>query len=158
MASFEQTPSQTPGQAPSQAPDTAWPDDPALAAVLDAFAAAECCWFASVRPDGRAHLAPIWHVWCDHRAFVVTQRRSVRAANIRRNPAVSLALPDPMNPIILEGRAFPAPEYAAQLQPLFLAKYKWDISTDADYNDVIAVAPLKLMAWGSHGEQRWQLG
>jgi len=157
MASFEQTPSQTPGATPSKTSNSAWLDDPALAAALAAFAAAECCWFASVRPDGRAHLAPIWHVWCDNRVFVVTQPHSVRAANIRHNPLVSLALPDPMNPIILEGRAYPALEYVEMLQPLFLAKYKWDISTDTDYQDVIAVAPVKLMTWGSHGEHRWRL-
>jgi hypothetical protein len=45
---------------------------------------------------------------------------------------------------------------AAALQPLFLAKYNWDIATDAPYDTIVAVTPHKIMAWGNHGDQRWQ--
>ena len=85
-------------------------DDPALARLFEFFGAADCCWFASTRPDGHAHLAPIWHVVHAGRVFVVTQAGSVRAANISRQPYVSLALPDPMNVLVVEGVARPAPE------------------------------------------------
>ena len=88
---------------------------------------------------------------------MVTQRKSVRSANIRANPAVSLALADTSNAVIIEGRAQPAEEMRAALQPLFLAKYDWDISTDASYDDVICVTPQKVIAWGIHGEGRWIL-
>ena len=84
--------------------------DPTLVLLLAKFAAAECCWFGSVRPDGRAHLAPIWHVWHDRRAFVVTRSGAVRTNNVLANPSVSLALPDPMNVLIIEGWARFAPE------------------------------------------------
>ena len=67
--------------------------DPILSALLDKFSAAECCWFASTRPSGRAHLAPIWHVWHKGAAYVVTKEGAVRARNIRQNQAVSLSLP-----------------------------------------------------------------
>lgn len=130
-------------------------DDPVLARLLDKLAQAQACWFSSVRPDGRAHLAPIWHVWHNRRIYVVTQAGSVRARNIQANPAVSVALPDPMNVVIVEGTARPAPEAAAEIQPLFAAKYKWDISTDDDYPLVLEVTPHKLMAWGADGEGRW---
>lgn len=130
--------------------------DPTLSTLLEKFAEADCCWFGSVRPDGRAHLAPIWHVWHDGRAYVVTPSQSVRARNVTHNPSVSLALPDPMNVFIIEGTAAPANQMEAVLQPLFKAKYDWDISTDAEYDLVLAVTPVKLMAWGSHGEGRWR--
>jgi F420H(2)-dependent biliverdin reductase len=129
--------------------------DPTLTKLLEKLAQAEACWFSSVRPDGRAHLAPIWHVWDGHRLYVVTQATAVRAANIAHHPAVSVALPDPMNVLILEGRAAFAPEQKEMLRPLFQAKYNWDIGTDADYTTVIEVTPTKLMAWGSDGEGRW---
>ena len=109
-----------------------------------------------MRPDGRAHLAPIWHVWHAGRVYVVTRDKSVRARNVAHNPHVSVALPDPMNVFIIEGTAAPAPDTEAALQPLFKAKYDWDISTDADYDLILAVTPVKLMAWGDHGEGRWQ--
>ena len=88
---------------------------------------------------------------------MVTKDGSVRAGNIRHNPAVSLSLPDPMNVFVLEGVARFAPEMADDLAPLFQAKYNWDIRTDADYNTIIAVDPVKVMVWGSHGEGRWRL-
>jgi general stress protein 26 len=133
------------------------PDDPKLQAIISLIAAAECCWFGSVRPDGRAHLAPIWHVWHADQLFVVTQSKSVRARNILHNPSVSIALPDPLNAVIVEGEAHLAPDAQAALQPLFLAKYNWDIVTDHEYDAMIAITPHKIMTWGSHGDQRWKL-
>ena len=130
-------------------------DDPALTRLFELFGAADCCWFASTRPDGRAHLAPIWHVVHAGRIYVVTQAGSVRAMNISHQPYVSLALPDPLNVLVVDGVARPAPELCAALRPLFLAKFNWDIITDADYDTVIEVTPRKVMAWGSHGEGRW---
>ncbi|MBX7233641.1 MAG: pyridoxamine 5'-phosphate oxidase family protein [Caldilineales bacterium] len=126
-----------------------------LATLLDQFAAAECSWFTSVRADGRPHSAPVWHVWHRGRAYVVTTAPAVKAANILVHPAVVLALPDPMNPIILEGRAAGANSARPELRPLFLAKYNWDLDSDPAYDTVIAVTPTKLMAWGKHGEGRW---
>jgi hypothetical protein len=81
----------------------------------------------------------------------------VRARNIRANPAVSVALPDPINAVIIEGEAFFAPDMEGALQPLFSAKFNWDIATDQEYDTIIGVTPHKLMAWGSHGDQRWKL-
>lgn len=130
-------------------------DDPALARLFDHFSAAECCWFASTRPGGRAHLAPIWHVVHAGRVYVVTQTSAVRAANIQGQPHVSLALPDPMNVVVVEGVARAAPELRDELRPLFQAKFNWDIATDAEYDTVLEVTPRKVMAWGSHGEGRW---
>ncbi|MBK8051628.1 MAG: pyridoxamine 5'-phosphate oxidase family protein [Anaerolineales bacterium] len=130
-------------------------DDERLRTLFVEFATAEACWFASVRPDARAHLAPIWHVWLLPQIYVVTQRTSVRAANIRVNTWVSLSLADPMNPIIVEGTAAPAPHMRKVLRQSFLDKYAWDLEADAAYNDVIAVMPRKLMTWGKHGEGRW---
>lgn len=123
--------------------------------LLTHFGAADACWFSSTRPDGRSHLAPIWHVVHENRIYVVTRQSSVRAANIRANAAVSLALADTSNALIVEGVARPAPEMRDELRPLFHAKYDWDIATDAEYDDVIQVTPRKVMAWGAHGEGRW---
>lgn len=130
--------------------------DPTLSGLLDKFAQARCCWFASTRPDGRAHLAPIWHVWHRGAAYVVTKAGAVRTENIRHHPAVSLSLPDPMNVFVLEGVARFAPEMEEELAPLFQAKYDWNIRTDSEYDTIIGVDPVKVIAWGSHGEGRWR--
>ena len=129
--------------------------DEALRALVKRFAEAECSWFNTVRPDDRAHSAPVWHVWYRGRAYVVTTPDAVKVTNIAQNPAVVLTHPDPINPVIVEGWATLAPEAEKALQPLFQAKYNWDISTDADYSTIIEITPTKLMAWGNHGEGRW---
>jgi hypothetical protein len=126
-----------------------------LEQLLAHFGAADACWFSSTRPDGRPHLAPIWHVVHAGYVYVVTRRTAVRAANIRTNTAVSLALADTSNALIIEGVAHPAAEMRDALRPLFLAKYDWDIATDAEYDDIIQVTPRKVLTWGSHGEGRW---
>ncbi len=132
------------------------PSDPLLDTLLAKFTVADCCWFASTRPDGKPHLAPIWHVWHEGAAYVMTKGDSVRARNIARNSAVSLSLPDPMQVLIIEGTARFAPRMTAAVSPLFLAKYNWEIENDAPYDMLIAVDPVKIMAWGAHGEGRWQ--
>src|SRR5690606_2047663 len=129
--------------------------DATLPRLLAKFAQAEASWFSSTRPDGRAHLAPIWHVWHEGRIYVVTQSSSVRARNIAHQPAVSLSLPDPMNVLIVEGTARTAQEQKEALKPLFQAKYNWDFTTDNPYNLIIEVTPRKVMAWGSDGDGRW---
>lgn len=126
-----------------------------VARLLAHFGDADACWFSSTRPDGRPHLAPIWHVVYANCIYVVTRQTSVRAANIRANASVSLALADTSNALIVEGVARPAPEMRDALRPLFHAKYDWDIATDAEYDEVIQVTPRKVMAWGAHGEGRW---
>jgi general stress protein 26 len=130
-------------------------DDPVLAHLIEKFTNAEACWFSSTRPDGRAHLAPIWHVWHAGRIYIVTQSTSVRARNIAKQPAVSLALPDPMNVLIVEGTARVSSEQKEALQPLFKSKYDWELTNDDPYNQIIEVTPRKIMAWGSDGEGRW---
>lgn len=130
--------------------------DSTLQALIRRFAESECCWFSSVRPDGRAHSVPIWHVWHRGRVYVVTAPQAVKIANIRANPNVVVTHPDPLNPIIIEGTAALAQPMQAELRPLFQTKFDWDIATDAEYNTIIAVTPAKLMAWGQYGEGRWQ--
>jgi hypothetical protein len=127
-----------------------------LTGLLDKFSAAQACWYSSVRSNGRVHLAPIWHVWHGNAAYVVTQQGAVRTRNLAANPSVSLALPDPMNVLIIEGEAAASPHVLQELRPIFQAKYDWDIATDAGYNVIIQVSPTKLLAWGDHGEGRWR--
>lgn len=135
-----------------------------LAELWQRFAQADCCWFSSVRPDGRVHLAPVWHVVYQAAIYVVSTPNSVRVRNIAHNPAVSLSLPDPMDVLIFEGTArlvaqgAETVETAEALRPLFQAQYNWDIGTDSSYTAIIQVQPAKIMAWGGvHGDVRLRL-
>ncbi len=47
------------------------------------------------------------------------------------------------------------PQPARALQPLFKAKYDWDIERSPEYDTIIEITPTKLMTWGEHGDGRW---
>jgi F420H(2)-dependent biliverdin reductase len=105
-------------------------------------------WFSSVRPDGRAHLAPIWFVWHAGRFYIGTDPKSVKSSNIRQNPKVALALENGTNPVICEGSARPvATPWPEDLLAAFYGKYEWDLNTEDVYNDVIEIIPEKWLAW-----------
>lgn len=131
------------------------PIDSTLLALVRRFSESEYCWFSSVRPDGRAHSTPIWHVWHRGRVYVVTAPKAVKIANIQANSGVVVSHPDPLNPIIIEGTAALVQPMQAELRPLFKAKFDWDIAADSEYNTIIEVTPTKLLAWGQYGEGRW---
>jgi Pyridoxamine 5'-phosphate oxidase len=130
--------------------------DTVLDGLLNKFSQAATCWYSSVRANGRVHLAPIWHVWLPNAVYVVTQPTAVRAQNLVSNSSVSLALPDPMNVLIIEGVAKKDETARDRLRPLFQAKYQWDIATDGAYTTIIRIDPIKLLAWGEHGTGRWR--
>lgn len=105
-------------------------------------------WLASTRPTGRPHLVPLWFVWAGGCIYLCVGSASVKMRNLAANPAVSLALESGSAPVVIEGRAVsltrPWPE---EVVLGFLQKYDWTITTDAEYDTLVAVTPLRwLMA------------
>lgn len=99
-------------------------------------------WVATVRPDGRPHLAPVWFVAEGKALYFVTDPKSVKARNLQRNPRVAVSLEDGDAPYIVEGLARPA-NPSAEIVRLFKAKYDWDITTDTQYSQVFEVEVTK---------------
>lgn len=63
---------------------------------------------ATVRKDGRAHIVPIWFTLDGETLVFNTGERSVKAANMRRDPRVSLCVDDETAPyayLVIEGIA-----------------------------------------------------
>ncbi len=63
---------------------------------------------ATVRADGRPHVAPIWFLLDGDDVIFTTWHESVKAHNIRRDPRVSLCVDDetpPFSFVIVEGTA-----------------------------------------------------
>ncbi|MCL6511182.1 MAG: pyridoxamine 5'-phosphate oxidase family protein [Anaerolineae bacterium] len=105
-------------------------------------------WLATVRPDGRPHLVPIWFVWVRERIYICTESRSVKVRNIAANPRASAALENGNQPIIAEGRATVLHRpYPGDVVAEFKQKYGWDISADGSYNALIEITPEKWLRW-----------
>jgi hypothetical protein len=105
-------------------------------------------WFASMRPDHRPHLVPVWFVWHDNKFYICVAPDSVKAKNIEHMPEVVLALEDGSHPVICEGKAaalnLPWPEAVCAI---FKEKYDWEISTEKQYTQLLEITPRKWLVW-----------
>jgi nitroimidazol reductase NimA-like FMN-containing flavoprotein (pyridoxamine 5'-phosphate oxidase superfamily) len=104
-------------------------------------------WLATVRPEGRPHLVPIWHVWYQGNLYISTGQNSVKMRNLCHQPWVAAALPDALDVVIVEGEARPAPELNDELAPQFIQKFGWDFRKDREYGGLVRIEPSKILAW-----------
>jgi PPOX class probable F420-dependent enzyme len=115
-------------------------------------------WLSSVRPDGRAHLVPVWFLW-DEDTILIFSKPDQKIRNLKQNPQVMLALDDTdggENVVMIEGTAALLPpgtvspglpayaeKYAAKLTAM-----KWTPeSMGAEYTEAIRVTPSRIRAW-----------
>jgi nitroimidazol reductase NimA-like FMN-containing flavoprotein (pyridoxamine 5'-phosphate oxidase superfamily) len=105
-------------------------------------------WFATVRPDGRPHLTPIWFVYVDGRFYVCTSSKAVKARNVRANARASVALESGSQPVIVEGdaRVLSRP-YPATVAAEFERKFDWDLDSEPEYDALIEVIPTRWLRW-----------
>lgn len=113
-------------------------------------------WVATVRHDGRPHLAPVWFVWLQEKIYITTGSETQKFANLYHNQSIALSLPDTDSVIIIEGEAHVARrELTDILGDYFFHKYEWDFRYDdsADWR-LIEITPQRIMAWGDgHDEE-----
>lgn len=132
------------------------PDDapPALRRAIARLYREHIVWLATVRPQGRPHLVPIWQVWHQGKIYISTGRDSVKMRNMRRRPQVALSLPDAMDVVLVEGTARPAPELDDEVAPRFIQKFGWDFRGDAEYGGLAQITPAKILTWqGDYREE-----
>ena len=105
-------------------------------------------WLATVRPNGKPHLVPVWFVWLSGKIYICIQPESVKARNIESQPRVSVALENGDKPVIAEGvaRFVPAP-FPSEVNAAFKAKYDWDIPSDPSYQTMCEISPEKWLNW-----------
>lgn len=63
---------------------------------------------ATVKPDGKPYVVPVWYEWDGECLFVVGRERSEWVEHIRNNPAVAVVIDEPnipMRKVIIEGIA-----------------------------------------------------
>jgi nitroimidazol reductase NimA-like FMN-containing flavoprotein (pyridoxamine 5'-phosphate oxidase superfamily) len=107
-------------------------------------------WMATTRPDGRPHVAPLWFVWHDDRAYVMTG--GVKLANVRNNGFAALNSEDGDSVVIIEGMARIIPEEEPLFDvvaDLFQQRYDWNIRDSLNVNELIEVAPVKVLTWNT---------
>jgi PPOX class probable F420-dependent enzyme len=116
-------------------------------------------WLSTVRPDGKAHLVPVWFLW-DGEYFYIFSKPDQKFRNLQQNKSVMLGLDDTEggdNPIMVTGEAELLPhgevtpampayaeKYAAQLR-----RYNWTgESMGQEYTEAIRIRPIKALFYG----------
>jgi PPOX class probable F420-dependent enzyme len=97
-------------------------------------------WLATVRPDGRPHLVPIWFTWHAERFWICTTSSTVKARNLAVEPRVAVSLEgDP--PVAAEGTAtVHRPPFPDDVAEAFVGAFDWDIRTDGPYDLLVEIA------------------
>ncbi len=62
-------------------------------------------WLATVRPDARPHLVPVWGVWLGGEFFFSSGTEARKAKNLRANPHCTLSTEHASQPVMVEGIA-----------------------------------------------------
>jgi PPOX class probable F420-dependent enzyme len=89
-------------------------------------------WLATVRPDGRPHVMPVWGVWDDGAVWFSSSLGSRKAKNLEVNPRAVVTTDDALDPVIVEGDAKLARDEAsiARFTECVNGKYGTDYTVD----------------------------
>jgi hypothetical protein len=124
-------------------------------------------WLATVRPDRRTHVMPVWGAWFDGRLWFSSGLRSRKARNLAADARCTVTTDDPRDPVIVEGTAERVTDGAriAAFVAAVNAKYGAAMTVefqDPQVNGTYAVLPERTFAF-SHDDftgspTRWRFG
>ncbi|MFI1176917.1 TIGR03618 family F420-dependent PPOX class oxidoreductase [Streptomyces melanogenes] len=106
-------------------------------------------WLCTVRPDGSAHVTPVWFVYRDSRWWIGSDAGSVKVRNLRKEPRVSLALEDGRFPVVAEGDVTLLPEdtFPHDVVTAFERKYGWDVSAPTRPGGRRVLMEVRVRRW-----------
>jgi PPOX class probable F420-dependent enzyme len=108
-------------------------------------------WVATVRPDGRPHVMPVWGVWEDGQLWFSSGRRSRKARNVEADPRCTVTTDDARNPVVVDGVAarITRPEEIAAFVTAMNEKYESGMTTDfqdPEVNGTYVLTPERVIA------------
>ena len=124
-------------------------------------------WLATVRPDGRPHLMPVWGVWDGASLWFSSANGSRKAINLRARPRCSVATDNAHEPVVLEGDALAVTDPAALQRALDLENRKYATAygaemTDPEHNTWFELRPVWAFALDDNdftgSPTRWSFG
>jgi hypothetical protein len=111
-------------------------------------------WLATVTPDGRPHVMPVWAVLSEDRLWFSSSNGSRKARNLAGTPYASLATDDPLEPVVAEGPVELITDIATLERMLAAenAKYGADYGMDMldpAQNSCFAMSPARVLGLAS---------
>lgn len=120
--------------------------------------AAKTYWLATVRPDGRPHVMPVWGLWLDEVLLFSTSEASRKGRNLAGNGRCAVSVQGEGLDLVVEGVASILRDEAVlgRAAELYARKYDWPIAArDGGFYDekgnggpVYAVRPAVVFGFG----------
>ncbi|HEX6122984.1 MAG TPA: TIGR03667 family PPOX class F420-dependent oxidoreductase [Ktedonobacterales bacterium] len=116
-------------------------------------------WLASMRPDGRPHIVPVWFLWENGTVLIFSKPDNQKVRNLRQHPQVVLALDDTQDGedvVMLDGTAelvddasvtAALPAYAAKYHTRIQRLFGTPEQMAALYSQAIRVTPTKVKVY-----------
>ena len=104
-------------------------------------------WLATVRPDGRPHVTPVWGVWDGEAVWFSSSGGSRKARNLAANPHATITTDDALEPVVVEGevRRVTALEPITAFTDRMNRKYESDYGVDFfTANACFRLRPLRV--------------
>ena len=101
-------------------------------------------WAATVWPDGRPHVSPVWGVWLDGSLWFSCGLRSRKLRNLRAEPRCTLTTQDAENPVVVDGRAEVTRDLSDIRRFLAAATAKYGPMMDMDFLDPDTNATVRV--------------
>ncbi len=79
--------------------------------------------FATLRPDGSPHVAPVWHLYDGEHLLILSGPSSVKVRNLRGDPRICISIPRETEP-----HGFVQVNGTAQLSTEWDRQILWDMS------------------------------
>jgi len=119
--------------------------------AAERLAAARNYWLATVWPDGRPHVMPVWGMWDDSTLWFTSAVGSRKVRNLTADPRCCVTTEDASDPVIIEGVARIATEPAVLQRVIDLMNAKYGTHTDVDFldpatNATVGVRPRRVFS------------
>ena len=101
-------------------------------------------WVATVRPDGRPHLMPVWAVWDGGALWWSSSLGSSKARNLAVDGRCSIATDNAWEPVVVEGVAERVSEPDALARFIGLENEKYGTDYDVDFLDPAVNATFRV--------------
>jgi PPOX class probable F420-dependent enzyme len=88
----------------------------------------ESYWLATLHPDGRPHVMPVWGVWHGDACWFSCGPQSRKARNLDRDPRATVTTDDPHQPLVVEAVATRVADPAALVEFTELVNAKYGTS------------------------------
>ena len=97
--------------------------------------AAHDFWLASVWPDGRPHVMPVWGVWDGEALWFSTSNGSRKSRNLLADARCTMSTADALNPVIMEGQVELLTDDESIARAIALVNEKYGTNYDVSFQD-----------------------